>query len=91
MAEAGNNTFDEHGGEVTGQIWRWTVLAGMASYIDAGSIVAIGVGLALWQEYLNLSNTTLGLLAAIGPNAIGAAVGAFIGGRLGDLLGRKRL
>jgi inositol transporter-like SP family MFS transporter len=91
MAEAGNTRSDESGGEVTGQIWRWTVLAGMASYIDAGSIVAIGVGLALWQEYLNLSNTTLGLIAAIGPNAIGAAVGAFIGGRLGDLLGRKRI
>jgi len=88
---AAGNTFDEHGSRVTRQQWKWTALSGMASYIDAGSIVAIGVGLALWQEYLNLSNSTLGLLAAIGPNAIGAAVGAFIGGRLGDLLGRKRI
>jgi inositol transporter-like SP family MFS transporter len=88
---AGSNGFDEHGGRVTAQIWKWTALSGMASYIDAGSIVAIGVGLALWQEYLNLSTTMLGLLAAIGPNAIGAAVGAFIGGRLGDLIGRKRI
>jgi inositol transporter-like SP family MFS transporter len=63
----------------------------MASYIDAGSIVAVAAGLALWAEYLSLSNTTLGLLAAIGPNAIGAAVGALVGGRLGDLLGRKRI
>lgn len=86
-----NNGFDEHGGRITGQIWRWTVLAGMASYIDAGSIVAIGVGLALWQQYLGLTNTLVGTLAAIGPNALGAAVGAFIGGRLGDLLGRKRI
>jgi MFS transporter, SP family, inositol transporter len=91
MAEEGNNTFDEHGSGVTGQVWRWTVLAGMASYIDAGSIVAIGVGLALWQEFLGLSDTLVGTLTAIGPNAIGAAVGAFIGGRLGDLLGRKRI
>jgi inositol transporter-like SP family MFS transporter len=88
---AGSNGFDEHGGRVTRQQWKWTVLSGMASYIDAGSIVAIGVGLALWQEYLGLSNTMLGLLAAVGPNAIGAAIGAFIGGRLGDLLGRKRI
>jgi hypothetical protein len=27
-------------GRVTGQVWRWTVLASMASWIDAGSIVA---------------------------------------------------
>jgi inositol transporter-like SP family MFS transporter len=26
---------------VTGQQWKWTVLAGMASYLDAGSIVAL--------------------------------------------------
>ena len=76
---------------VTGQQWKWTVLAGMASYLDAGSIVALAAGLALWQQYLGLSNATLGLLAALGPNAFGAAIGALIGGRLGDLLGRKRI
>src|SRR5215210_3124772 len=79
---------DSHG---TAQQWRWTILAGMASYLDAGSIVALGVGLALWQEYLHMSSTTVGLLAALGPNAIGAALGALIGGRLGDLFGRKRI
>jgi hypothetical protein len=36
---------------VTAQQWKWTVLAGMASYLDAGSIVALAAGLALWQEY----------------------------------------
>src|ERR671912_326863 len=76
---------------VTGQQWKWTALAGMASYIDAGSIVALAAGLALWEEYLGLSSTTLGLLAALGPNAFGAAIGALIGGRLGDLFGRKRI
>ena len=64
-------------------------MSAMASYIDAGSIVAIAAGLALWAEFLNLSTSTIGLLAAFGPNAIGAAIGAIIGGRLGDLLGRK--
>jgi inositol transporter-like SP family MFS transporter len=65
---------------VTGQQWKWTVLAGMASYLDAGSIVALAAGLALWQEYLGMSSTTVGLLAALGPNAFGAAIGALIGG-----------
>jgi inositol transporter-like SP family MFS transporter len=88
-SEAGTNRSDDS--HVTRQQWYWTVLAAMASYIDAGSIVAVAAGLALWADYLGLSNTTLGLLAALGPNAIGAAVGAVIGGRLGDLLGRKRI
>ncbi|MES4904078.1 MULTISPECIES: MFS transporter [unclassified Streptomyces] len=81
-------------GTVSRQQWKWSVLAGMASYLDAGSIVALGAGLALFQDELGLSDsglTGVGALAAIGPNAIGAAVGAFIGGRLGDKLGRKRI
>jgi MFS transporter, SP family, inositol transporter len=76
---------------ITRQQWKWSVLAGMASYLDAGSIVALGAGLALFQSYLNLSNFAVGALAAIGPNAIGCALGSFIGGRLGDKLGRKRI
>ena len=88
-ADAGTNGTGE--GRVTGQQWYWTTLSAMASYLDAGSIVAIAAGLALWTDIFQLSNTSIGLLAALGPNAIGAAVGAVIGGRLGDLLGRKRI
>jgi MFS transporter, SP family, inositol transporter len=92
MATSGADTNRQHDdSRVTAQQWKWSALAGMASYIDAGSIVALGAGLALWQEYLGLSNTTLGLLTALGPNAFGAAIGALIGGRLGDLFGRKRI
>ena len=91
MANSGAGTSRSDDSHVTGQQWYWTVLSAMASYIDAGSIVAIAAGLALWQEYLGMSSTTVGLLAALGPNAIGAAIGAVIGGRLGDLLGRKRI
>jgi MFS transporter, SP family, inositol transporter len=78
-------------GKVTRQQWKWSVLAGAASYLDAGSIVALGSGLALFQAYLGLSNDAVGVLAAVGPNAIGCALGAFVGGRLGDRLGRKRI
>src|SRR5919206_1945525 len=83
---AADRSDDSH---VTGQHWRWTVLAAMASYLDAGSIVAVAAGLSLFADYLNMSSSTVGLLAAFGPNAIGAAIGAVIGGRLRDLLGRK--
>jgi MFS transporter, SP family, inositol transporter len=81
----------EDSGAVTRQQWRWSVLAGMASYLDAGSIVALSAGLSLFQTTLNLSSGAVGALAAIGPNALGCALGAFIGGRLGDKLGRKRI
>jgi inositol transporter-like SP family MFS transporter len=76
---------------ISRQQWKWSVLAGMASYLDAGSIVALGAGLSLFQDRLGLSSGAVGALAAIGPNALGCAVGAFIGGRLGDKLGRKRI
>ena len=61
--------------------WRTTILAGLANYIDAGSIVAGSVALALWQESYGLSNDFIGLLGAFGPNAIGAGVGIAWGGR----------
>ncbi|WP_394620259.1 MFS transporter [Lentzea sp. JNUCC 0626] len=76
---------------ITRQQWKWTALAGMASYLDAGSIVALGAALPLFQEMMGLSGFAVGALAAIGPNAIGCAIGAFAGGRLGDKLGRKKI
>lgn len=78
-------------GTITREQWKWTTLAGMASYIDAGSIVALGAALAPFQEYLDLGNSAVGALAAIGPNALGCAVGAVVAGRLADTLGRKRI
>src|SRR5919107_6044392 len=92
MATSGADVNEQHDdSHVSAQQWRWGILAGMASYLDAGSIVALAAGLALWQEYLHMSSTTVGLLAALGPNAFGAAIGDLIGGRLGDLFGRKRI
>jgi inositol transporter-like SP family MFS transporter len=71
--------------------WRDTILAGLANYIDAGSIVAGSVALALWQESYHLSNGFIGLIGAFGPNAIGAGIGALVGGVLCDRLGRKKI
>ena len=71
--------------------WRDTILAGLANYIDAGSIVAASAALALWQVDYGLTDNYLGLLGAFGPNAIGAGVGALIGGRLCDRVGRKKI
>lgn len=73
------------------QQWKWTFLASMANYLDAGSIVAGAATLSLWQSYFGMSNTALGLLAAFSSNAISAGIGALIGGRLCDLFGRKKI
>lgn len=71
--------------------WRNTILAGLANYIDAGSIVSGSVALALWKEAYNLSDNFIGLIGAFSANAISAGVGALIGGRLCDLFGRKKI
>ena len=71
--------------------WRNTILAGLANYIDAGSIVSGSVALALWKEQYNLSDGFIGLIGAFSANAISAGVGALIGGRLCDLFGRKTI
>ncbi|MDR2762665.1 MAG: MFS transporter [Planctomycetaceae bacterium] len=69
--------------------WTKTIVASMTSYIDAGSIVAGAAGLALWKEYLQMGDWQLGLLGACSSNALSAAIGALIGGRICDLYGRK--
>ena len=61
----------------------------MTSYIDAGSIVAGAAGMTMWQGYLDMSQQQVGLLNSCSANALSAAVGALIGGRICDLLGRK--
>jgi inositol transporter-like SP family MFS transporter len=77
--------------ECRGDEWKNTILAGLANYIDAGSIVAGAGALALWMEAYRISPTLVGVIAALGPNAIAAGLGAMIGGRLCDLFGRKRI
>src|SRR4051812_3010867 len=71
--------------------WHTTVLAGLASYIDAGSIVAGAAGLALWADHFNLSSGMVGAIGAFSSNAISAGVGALVSGFLCDRHGRKRI
>ncbi|MCP1470295.1 inositol transporter-like SP family MFS transporter [Sphingobium sp. OAS761] len=75
----------------TREHWRNTVLAGLANYIDAGSIVAGSVALALWKDIYHLSDSFIGLIGAFSANAISAGVGALIGGWLCDRVGRKKI
>ena len=69
--------------------WKKTIIAGLISYIDAGSIVAGASGLSMWQNYLGMDSVQMGLLAALSSNTGGAAIGALIGGKICDKYGRK--
>jgi len=71
---------------VTG--WKATVAIAMANYIEAGSIIAAASSLTLWQAYLGLDSFAVGLLGAVSANALGAAIGALIGGPITDKYGR---
>ena len=66
-----------------------TLTVSLNNYLDAGAIVAGASGITLWQNYLGLSEMHLGWLNAISANALGAAIGAIIGGFLADKFGRK--
>ena len=63
----------------------------MADYIDAGSIVGGAAALSIWASAFGMSSSLVGLLGALSSNAISAGIGALIGGRLGDKIGRKTL
>ncbi len=71
--------------------WRRTLLAAMANYIDAGSIVAGAVALPIWAEHFGFGSSFVSFLGAFSSNAIAAGLGALIGGRICDVLGRKKI
>jgi len=71
--------------------WRRTLLAAMANYIDAGSIVAGAVALPIWAKHFGFGDSFVSFLGAFSSNAIAAGLGALIGGRICDLLGRKKI
>ena len=77
--------------QVNDHAMRDTILAGLANYIDSGSIVSGATALALWKEAYNISDTMLGVIGAFSANAISAGVGALIGGVLCDKFGRKKI
>ena len=69
--------------------WKTAILAGMASYLDAGAIVTTGIGLVLFTQTLHLDNAAIGIIS--GLLTLFFAIGALVGGRLGDRFGRRRV
>lgn len=67
--------------------WVIGVIAGMASYIDAAALVGVGIALAIYQFTIGITPDQIGL--ASGALTFSVAIGAIVGGRLGDSLGRR--
>lgn len=71
---------------VTNPWWAGTV-AGMASYIDAAAITAFSASLVIFEKQFGLSVGQVGIAASI--LTLTMAIGAAVGGRLGDRFGRR--
>lgn len=69
--------------------WRVAILAGMASYLDAGAIITSGGALVLYKEHFGLTLAQIGQLSAVLTGLF--AIGALVGGRLGDRYGRRKV
>ena len=67
--------------------WWVAVINGMASYIDSCTIITSGVALVIYQQTFGLTDIQFGALSAALTFCI--AIGSILGGRLGDLFGRK--
>ena len=62
--------------------WFIATVAGMASYLDAATIVSTGNALVMYQEPLGITGNQIGIISA--ALTLGIAVGASVGGRLAD-------
>ncbi|KQR39332.1 MFS transporter [Microbacterium sp. Leaf159] len=67
--------------------WWVAVVSGMASYIDAAAIISFGIAIVVYQEAFGLDELQVGLTS--GALTFGIAIGALVGGRLGDRFGRR--
>lgn len=67
--------------------WWVGIVAGMASYIDAAALVANGIALVIYQFAIGITPDQIGILSA--TLTICVAVGSFVGGRAGDIVGRR--
>ncbi|MFD9323836.1 MFS transporter [Streptomyces sp. NPDC060053] len=69
--------------------WYTATLGGMASYLDGATIVTVGMSSVILQQQFAMSSWSIGALNSVLMFMF--ATGAVIGGRLGDVLGRRKV
>src|SRR3954452_22334785 len=69
--------------------WRVAIIAGLASYVDGAALTVNGIALVIYQQTIGLTADQVGLLTAM--VTVGLAFGALVGGRLGDIYGRRKV
>jgi MFS transporter, PHS family, inorganic phosphate transporter len=74
---------------VTPLHWKIMFISGMGFFTDAYDLFIIGVVMSLLKEEWSISPTAEGLVTS--SALLASAVGAFLFGRVADMLGRKRI
>lgn len=69
--------------------WYVATVAGLASFVDGAALSVNGIALVIYQQSIGLTGAQVGLLTA--AVTFGLAVGALVGGRAGDLYGRRKV
>ncbi|UNK60364.1 MFS transporter [Buttiauxella ferragutiae] len=69
--------------------WYIGTVSGMASYIDSAAIVSSGTALVIYSKTIGVTAGQIGIFSGVLTLCI--ALGAFFGGRLGDMFGRKKV
>lgn len=69
--------------------WRIWILSALGIFLDGFDLFVIGIAAPLIAEDFHASPLMIGVVT--GAGVLGAVVGAFLGGRLTDLLGRKAI
>ncbi len=74
---------------IPGRIWWITIASGLAFYLDAATITSIAIAVPVWRDHYHLGAWEVGILGS--GLAYAVALGALLGGRLGDRFGRARV
>ena len=69
--------------------WRVAIIAGLASFVDGAALTVNGIALVIYQQTVGLTGNEVGLLLAVVTATL--AIGALIGGRIGDIYGRRKV